>query len=98
MYASIVPTRYTHPGKRAELLGRLDKAVGPAEREVRGFRGAYVLLADDGLSGLTITLWDTHDQAAQVATRDAAARALLADLGVSYGDTMTCQVARHIEP
>src|SRR5215210_1153523 len=97
MYASIVPTRYAQPGKRPELLHRLDTAVGPAERQLPGFRGAFILTATDGLSGYTITLWETHAQAAGVATADAGARALLADLGVAFGNTTTCQVVRHIE-
>ena len=96
MSAGIVRTACAHPDQRAAIVRRLDETAAPATRLMPGFRGAFILMGADGSTGY-LTLRETQEQAPQVATRHAPARRLLAGLGVSSAETMTYEVARHIE-
>ena len=97
MSAGIVRTAVAHPDQRAAVVRRLDEAAAPATRLMPGFRGASILVDADGASGDNLTLRVTQEQATRVATRHAPARRLLAGHGVSYAETTTGAVARHIE-
>ncbi len=97
MSASIVRTACADPDQRAASARRLDETAAPATPLMPGFRGAFIPMDADGATGDNLTLWETQEQATQVATRHAPARRLLAGLGVSSAETTTCEVARHIE-
>ena len=97
MSASIVRTAFANPDQRAAIVRRLDETAAPATRLMPGFRGAFILMDADGATGDNLTLWETQEQATLVATRHAPARRLLARPGVSYAETTTGEVARHIE-
>ena len=97
MSAGIVRTACAHPDQRAASARRLDETAAPAARPMPGFRRAFIPMDADGATGDNLTLRETQERAAQVATGHAPARRLLAGLGVSCAETTTGEVARQIE-
>ena len=62
MYARVINSQLV-PGKTDDAVSIWRDKVAPALKEAKGFKGAY-LVGDRGTGkGVTITLWETEDDA-----------------------------------
>ena len=62
MHARVAQYRFK-PGQGREAVRRAEHGLLPLFRAHRGFRGYWVVLADDDLLGFSITIWDSEQQA-----------------------------------
>jgi heme-degrading monooxygenase HmoA len=65
MYAS-VSSAQVQPGKADELIQLWRDSIAPAVKELKGFKGAYVLTDRETNKGITLVLYETKEDAMAV--------------------------------